>query len=88
MAIKMAPIGQPEQTAAPYRLDIPQQRIGTPRNSVIVTRNSSDVTQSGEIADLKARIAKLEAIVFSSHAAKQSRAEYMREYRKRQRETK
>jgi hypothetical protein len=78
--------GQPAQTATPYERDFIQQRVGPTRNSVIVTRKSSDVTQADEIDELKERIAKLEAIVFASHAAKQSRAEYMREYRKRQRE--
>jgi hypothetical protein len=88
MAIKMAPIGQPAQTAVGYQLDIPQQRIVTPRNSVIVTRNSGNVTLPDRIEQLEARVVALEQALLLQFQKHQSRAEYMREYRSRQRERK
>jgi len=88
MAIKMAPTGQAAQTATPYQLDIPQQRIVTPRNSVIVTRNSGNVTLPDRIEQLEARVVALEQALLRQSQKHQSRAEYMREYRSRQRESK
>lgn len=48
-----------------------------PRNAVIVTGEQQ------RIADLEARVAKLEALMTANQSDKTSRAEYMREYRKR-----
>lgn len=52
-------------------------------------RNIVTVTPERErIADLEARVAKLEAILIAQPIDKTSRAEYMREYRKRKSQVK
>lgn len=53
-----------------------------PRNIVTVT------AEQQRIADLEARVAKLEALIIAHQPGKTSRAEYMREYRKRRSQVK
>jgi hypothetical protein len=82
MAIEYAKAAAPKQSPSRVTpVTVTQPKVQP------VKRNNATVTAGDRIADLEARVARLEALLSVQRQPAPSRAEYMRAYRQRKKES-